>query len=53
VPDAPRAEGARVILVGRDPDRLQKAAAEVDAASTAAFDLRKADCSGRSLYAQP
>ena len=33
-----RAEGADVVLVGRDPDRLQHAAAEVDARSTAAFD---------------
>jgi NAD(P)-dependent dehydrogenase (short-subunit alcohol dehydrogenase family) len=31
-------EGADVILVGRDPDRLQLAAAEVHARSTAAFD---------------
>ena len=33
-----RAEGADVILTGRDPDRLQRAAADVDALSTAAFD---------------
>ena len=33
-----RAEGADVILTGRDPDRLQRAAADVDAVSTAAFD---------------
>ena len=33
-----RIEGADVILVGRDPDRLKQAAAEVDARSTAAFD---------------
>jgi NAD(P)-dependent dehydrogenase (short-subunit alcohol dehydrogenase family) len=33
-----RAEGADVILTGRDPDRLQQAAGEVDASSTAAFD---------------
>jgi short-subunit dehydrogenase len=33
-----RAEGADVILVGRDPERLQQAAAEVDAQQTAAFD---------------
>ncbi len=31
-------EGARVILTGRDPERLQRAATEVDALSTAAFD---------------
>jgi NAD(P)-dependent dehydrogenase (short-subunit alcohol dehydrogenase family) len=33
-----RAEGADVILTGRNPDRLQRAAAEVGARSTAAFD---------------
>jgi NAD(P)-dependent dehydrogenase (short-subunit alcohol dehydrogenase family) len=33
-----RAEGAQVILTGRDPDRLRRAANEVDAQSTAAFD---------------
>ncbi len=31
-------EGARVILTGRDPERLQRAASELDALSTAAFD---------------
>jgi NAD(P)-dependent dehydrogenase (short-subunit alcohol dehydrogenase family) len=33
-----RAEGAEVILTGRDPVRLKEAAAEVDARDTAAFD---------------
>ncbi len=33
-----RAEGADVILTGRDPDRLSHAAAEVGAQHTAAFD---------------
>ena len=33
-----RGEGADVVLVGRDPDHLEGAAAEVDARSTAAFD---------------
>jgi len=33
-----RAEGANVILTGRDSERLRRAAAEVDAQSTAAFD---------------
>ena len=33
-----RAEGAEVILTGRDPGRLQQAAAEVGARGTAAFD---------------
>jgi NAD(P)-dependent dehydrogenase (short-subunit alcohol dehydrogenase family) len=32
------AEGAKAILTGRDPERLQRAASEVDALSTAAFD---------------
>ena len=33
-----RTEGARVILTGRDPERLRRAASELDAASSAAFD---------------
>lgn len=33
-----RAEGADVVLTGRDPGRLERAALEVDARSTAAFD---------------
>jgi len=33
-----RAEGARLILTGRNPERLQRAASELDALSTAAFD---------------
>jgi NAD(P)-dependent dehydrogenase (short-subunit alcohol dehydrogenase family) len=33
-----RAEGADVILTGRNPDRLKKAAAELGAVSTATFD---------------
>jgi NAD(P)-dependent dehydrogenase (short-subunit alcohol dehydrogenase family) len=33
-----RAEGADVILTGRNPDRLKRAAADVDARDTAAFD---------------
>jgi len=33
-----RAEGAKLILTGRNPERLQRAASEVDALSTAAFD---------------
>lgn len=33
-----RAEGANVILTGRNRDRLERAASDVDAASTAAFD---------------
>ena len=37
-----RAEGADVILTGRDPDRLEQAARDVDARSTAAFDANDA-----------
>ena len=33
-----RAEGAAVVLTGRDPDRLKRAAAELNALSSAAFD---------------
>jgi NAD(P)-dependent dehydrogenase (short-subunit alcohol dehydrogenase family) len=33
-----RAEGAKLILTGRNPERLQRAASELDAVSTAAFD---------------
>jgi NAD(P)-dependent dehydrogenase (short-subunit alcohol dehydrogenase family) len=33
-----RAEGADVVITGRDPGRLEQAAKEVDALSTAAFD---------------
>jgi NAD(P)-dependent dehydrogenase (short-subunit alcohol dehydrogenase family) len=33
-----RAEGAEVVLVGRNAERLERAAADVDARSTAAFD---------------
>lgn len=33
-----RAEGARVILTGRNQERLQRAAGELEAMSTAAFD---------------
>jgi NAD(P)-dependent dehydrogenase (short-subunit alcohol dehydrogenase family) len=33
-----RAEGAKIILTGRDPERLRRAAVELDAASPSAFD---------------
>ena len=33
-----RAEGAKLILTGRNPEPLQRAASELDAGSTAAFD---------------
>jgi NAD(P)-dependent dehydrogenase (short-subunit alcohol dehydrogenase family) len=35
-----RAEGADVVLVGRNPERLEQAAADVGARSTAAFDAQ-------------
>ena len=38
-----RAEGARVILTGRDPERLRRTASELDAASSAAFDATAPD----------
>jgi NAD(P)-dependent dehydrogenase (short-subunit alcohol dehydrogenase family) len=37
-----RAEGADVILTGRNPERLNRAALDVDARSTAAFDANDA-----------
>jgi NAD(P)-dependent dehydrogenase (short-subunit alcohol dehydrogenase family) len=37
-----RSEGADVILTGRDPERLERAARDVDARSTAAFDATDA-----------
>jgi NAD(P)-dependent dehydrogenase (short-subunit alcohol dehydrogenase family) len=37
-----RAEGADVILTGRNPDRLEQAALEIGARSTAAFDANDA-----------
>ena len=37
-----RREGAEVILTGRNPDRLEQAALDVDARSTAAFDATDA-----------
>jgi NAD(P)-dependent dehydrogenase (short-subunit alcohol dehydrogenase family) len=42
-----RAEGADVILTARDPDRLQRAASELDALSTAAFDATDFERLGR------
>jgi NAD(P)-dependent dehydrogenase (short-subunit alcohol dehydrogenase family) len=38
-----RAEGADIILTGRDPARLQRAAKELDARSSAAFDATDPD----------
>jgi NAD(P)-dependent dehydrogenase (short-subunit alcohol dehydrogenase family) len=38
-----RAEGADIILTGRNPDRLQHAATEIGASSTAAFDANDSE----------
>ncbi|MEE4545176.1 SDR family oxidoreductase [Streptomyces sp. V4-01] len=38
-----RAAGGRLVLVGRNPERLQKAADELDPVSTAAFDANDTD----------
>jgi NADP-dependent 3-hydroxy acid dehydrogenase YdfG len=38
-----RAEGADVILTARDPERLERAALDVDAQSTAAFDANDSE----------
>src|SRR6202044_1776679 len=38
-----RAEGADVILTGRDPDRLQRAVKELEARTAAAFDATDRD----------
>jgi NADP-dependent 3-hydroxy acid dehydrogenase YdfG len=43
-----RAEGAEVILAARNPDRLQRAAEEVGALGTAAFDAADPAALGRS-----
>src|SRR5262245_65201950 len=42
-----RAEGADVILVGRNPERLERAAQEVGAPSSAAFDATDLDRVGQ------
>jgi NAD(P)-dependent dehydrogenase (short-subunit alcohol dehydrogenase family) len=48
-----RAEGADVVLVGRNPDRLHEAALEVDARSTAAFDATDPEALGRFFHELP
>src|SRR5262245_62377447 len=42
-----RGEGANVILTGRNPERLQRAASELDALSSAAFDATDFERLGR------
>jgi NAD(P)-dependent dehydrogenase (short-subunit alcohol dehydrogenase family) len=48
-----RAEGADVILVGRNAERLERAARAVDAQSTAAFDATDVDALERFFEGQP
>jgi NAD(P)-dependent dehydrogenase (short-subunit alcohol dehydrogenase family) len=48
-----RAEGANVILVGRNAERLERAAGEVDARSTAAFDATDPDALERFFEELP
>jgi NAD(P)-dependent dehydrogenase (short-subunit alcohol dehydrogenase family) len=48
-----RSEGARVILTGRDPERLQRAATELKALSTAAFDATDFDRLGKFFNELP
>jgi NAD(P)-dependent dehydrogenase (short-subunit alcohol dehydrogenase family) len=48
-----RDEGADVVLVGRDPDRLKQAAAEVGARKTSAFDATDPERLERFFAEQP
>jgi NAD(P)-dependent dehydrogenase (short-subunit alcohol dehydrogenase family) len=48
-----RAEGAEVVLTGRNPDRLAHAAQELRAQRTAAFDATDADSLGRFFQGLP
>lgn len=48
-----RAEGAEVILTGRDPDRLERAGLEVGAQRTAAFDADDAAAVQRFFHDLP
>jgi NAD(P)-dependent dehydrogenase (short-subunit alcohol dehydrogenase family) len=48
-----RSEGADVVLTGRNPERLERAASEVDARSTAAFDATDAEALTRFLDGLP
>ena len=48
-----RAEGADVILTGRDPDRLRQAAQELSAERTAAFDANDAASVARFFRGLP
>ena len=48
-----RAEGAKVVLTGRNPERLEQAAEEVGAEDTAAFDADDYDALGSFLADLP
>lgn len=48
-----QAEGAEVILTGRDPDRLTRAAGEIGALSTTAFDATDPDALTRFFQMLP
>jgi NAD(P)-dependent dehydrogenase (short-subunit alcohol dehydrogenase family) len=48
-----RSEGADVVLTGRNPERLEQAARDVDARSTAAFDATDAAALKRFFAALP
>jgi NAD(P)-dependent dehydrogenase (short-subunit alcohol dehydrogenase family) len=48
-----RADGADVILTGRDPERLRRAALDIDARSTAAFDATDPGALARFFDAVP
>ncbi|MGD1225294.1 SDR family oxidoreductase [Streptomyces krungchingensis] len=48
-----RADGGQVVLVGRDPERLRRAADELDAVSTAAFDAADSDRVARFFHDLP
>ena len=48
-----RSEGAEVILTGRNAERLERAAAEVGARSTAAFDVTDAAALDRFFAGLP
>jgi NAD(P)-dependent dehydrogenase (short-subunit alcohol dehydrogenase family) len=48
-----RAEGAKLILTGRNPERLQRAASELDTPTTAAFDATDFERLGRFFAELP
>jgi NAD(P)-dependent dehydrogenase (short-subunit alcohol dehydrogenase family) len=48
-----RAQGAEVILTGRNPQRLEQAAADVEARSTTAFDVHDPAALGRFFEGLP